>query len=201
MCVVAISKRGQRQPTEGELYQMFVRNPHGAGYMVARDNCVTIHKGFMTWANFSRAVRHERFTASDAVVYHFRISTQAGIKPEMTHPFPLTSELKYHECLDVECSVGVAHNGIIPLTSDYTENRYSDTSLFVAKYLTRIIQRRQDLTDTNKLQLIERLAQSKLAILDKFGDVATVGKFTDCNGILVSNTNHLYNNYNIKWNF
>ena len=91
---------------------------HGAGYMFARDGRVQIHKGFMDVDSFLDAIRGEHFTAKDSVVYHFRISTQAGVNPEMTHPFPLSNRLSYMKALDVECRCGVAHNGIIRLTSD-----------------------------------------------------------------------------------
>lgn len=52
---------------------MFRRNPHGAGYMYARDGKVTIHKGFMNIEDFLAAVHAEQFTLQDSVVYHFRI--------------------------------------------------------------------------------------------------------------------------------
>ena len=93
MCIICASKSGVRQPTERELFTMFQNNPHGAGYMTARHGMVTISKGYMDFDEFLNAVRKEHFTAQDSVVYHFRISTQAGINPEMTHPFPLSNRL------------------------------------------------------------------------------------------------------------
>ena len=85
MCVICASPKGVRQPTRSEIKAMFLRNPDGAGYMVARDGSVTIHKGFMNLDEFLNALKAEHFTAKDSVVYHFRISTQAGINPGMTH--------------------------------------------------------------------------------------------------------------------
>ena len=41
--------------------------------------------------------------------------------------------------------IGVAHNGIIPLTTDRTQHEYSDTALFIAKYLSHIISCPEDL--------------------------------------------------------
>ena len=54
----------------------------------------------------------------DETNYHFRISTQAGVSPEMTHPFPLSNRPARLRKLDLRCRVGVAHNGVIRLTSD-----------------------------------------------------------------------------------
>lgn len=40
---------------------------------------------FMDVDEYIEAIRAEHFTAKDPVVYHFRISTQAGVNPQMTH--------------------------------------------------------------------------------------------------------------------
>ena len=101
MCIICVSKPGVRQPDENTIRTMFYRNPHGAGYMFARDGRVEIRKGFMRLDEYLRAIREERFTAADSVVYHFRISTQAGVNPEMTHPFPLSNR-PARLCADAE---------------------------------------------------------------------------------------------------
>ena len=192
MCVIAVSKTGKRQPTEAELSAMFRRNPDGAGYMVARAGRVEIHKGFMLYSDFARAVKNEHFTEDDAVVYHFRISTQAGVNPEMTQPFPYSKDLRYMRALDVmNAKMGIAHNGIIPLTSDPAEKTYSDTALFIARYLTRIVRYKHDIDSTETQNVIECLiGYSKLAILTGDGGITTIGEFTEDNGILLSNTHH-----------
>ena len=187
MCIICASKSGVRQPTERELFTMLQNNPHGAGYMTARHGMVTISKGYMNFDEFLNAVRKEHFTVQDSVVYHFRISTQAGINPEMTHPFPLSNRLGRMMKLDTTCRIGVAHNGIIQLTSDPDNHRYSDTALFIAQYLTMLIKRREDLRDQRILDTIWRLAQSKFAILDGGGYIATVGQFLNRDGLLFSN--------------
>ena len=79
MCIICVSKSGVRQPGEATIRSMFLNNPHGAGYMVARGGRVEIHKGFMRLDEYLRAIRAECFTPQDSVVYHFRISTQAGV--------------------------------------------------------------------------------------------------------------------------
>ena len=93
MCIICVSPKRVRQPNITAIRNMFNRNPHGAGYMFARDGKVTISKGYMDIDSFLEAIRAEHFTAKDPVVYHFRISTQAGVNPEMTHPFPLSNKL------------------------------------------------------------------------------------------------------------
>ena len=187
MCIICVSRSGVRQPGEATIRAMFLNNPHGAGYMFARDGRVEIRKGFMRLDEYLRAIREERFTAADSVVYHFRISTQAGVNPEMTHPFPLSNQPGRLRRLDQSCRIGVAHNGIIRLTSDPDNEHYSDTAIFITGYLSHIIRRRADLRDQRKLNTIYQLAQSKFAIMDGGGYVATVGAFIHERGLLFSN--------------
>ena len=191
MCIICVSPARTRQPSISQIKTMFRNNPHGAGYMFARDGRVQIHKGFMDIDSFLDAVRAEHFTAQDSVVYHFRISTQAGINPEMTHPFPLSNHLPYMKALDVECQCGVAHNGIIRLTADPTNHEYSDTALFIAHYMAQMVHRPDDLKDAQLLNRIERLAGSKLAIMDGSGYIATIGRFINERGLLFSNDSYL----------
>lgn len=190
MCIICVSPARTRQPSISQIRTMFAHNPHGAGYMFARGGRVFIHKGFMNVESFLEAIRAEHFTARDSVVYHFRISTQAGVTPEMTHPFPLSNQLAHMKALDVECECGVAHNGIIRLTSDPTNHEYSDTALFITRYLSEIIHSPNDLTQPRLLKTIGQLAQSKLAIMDRTGCIATVGGFINERGLLFSNTSY-----------
>ena len=191
MCIICVSKSGVRQPTVTELNTMFRNNPDGAGYMVARHGMVSISKGYMDFGEFLNAVRREHFTERDSVVYHFRISTQAGVNPEMTHPFPLSNRLERMEKLDTTCRIGVAHNGVIRLTADPDNRRYSDTALFITQYLRVLIQRREDLRDRRVLDTVWNLAQSKFAIMDGGGYVATVGAFLNQDGLLFSNASYM----------
>ena len=188
MCIICVSPKRVRQPNVTTIRRMFRNNPDGAGYMVARDGKVTISKGFMDVDEYIEAIRAEHFTAKDPVVYHFRISTQAGVNPQMTHPFPLSNRIEHMKVLDVECSCGVAHNGIIRLTTDRNNREYSDTALFIANYLSLIIREPGDLKDERILTLIHRLAGSKLAIMDGEGYIATIGEYINQKGLLFSNT-------------
>lgn len=192
MCVICASPKGTRQPSVSEIKSMFSCNPDGAGYMFARDGKVFIHKGFMEIKEFLQAVKAENFTAKDSVVYHFRISTQAGINPQMTHPFPLSNQREYMKALDVHCGCGIAHNGIIELTSNRSEKEYSDTALFIADYLSAILKKPADLHNAEILEWIRCLINSKMAILDGSGYIATIGQFHNDHGLLFSNLNHRF---------
>lgn len=192
MCIICISKKGVRQPNKEELRIMWDRNPDGAGYMfVNKDGYVEIHKGFMTFENFYYNVKYEKFTKNDVVCYHFRIATQGGINPQMTHPFPLTKDLKMTKVLDMTCPVGIVHNGIIPCTTDRNDKEYSDTARFICEYLSRMVTCSDDLKNKRTLGRIESLIQSKMAILDGNGNLVTIGDFiTEQSGLMFSNTTY-----------
>ena len=191
MCIICVSPQGVRQPDTQTIRTMFLRNPHGAGYMYTRNGKVHIRKGFMNLTALSNALKQEHFTENDPVVYHFRISTQAGINPQMTHPFPLSNQPAHMKALDVDCRCGIAHNGIIDITTDPRNREYSDTAIFITDYLTRIIRRPSDLKDERRLELIYKLAQSKFAIMDGKGFIATVGRFVNEDGLLYSNLSYI----------
>ena len=195
MCIICASPAGVRQPTDSQIKTMFAHNPDGAGYMYARDGKVTIHKGFMDIKDFLASVRSENFTAEDSVVYHFRISTQAGVCPEMTHPFPLTNQRRLTRKLDLTCGCGIVHNGVIRITSDPDNRLYSDTAIFIANYMSCVIHGPADLRNQKNLDLIYRLAQSKFAIMDGSGYIATVGQFVNCGGLLFSNYSFMSDRY------
>lgn len=195
MCIICVSKSGIPQPSEQTIRTMFQHNPHGAGYMVARDGAVEIRKGFMNLDEYIHAIRDEHFTRKDSVVYHFRISTQAGVTPQMTHPFPLAHKLQHMNALDINCPCGIAHNGIIRLTSTDDQN-YSDTALFITGYLSNMLHSKADLRDQELLDRVYALARSKFAIMDNTGYVATVGDFyPEHNGLLYSNLSYLPHAY------
>lgn len=191
MCIICVSPRGVSQPTVHEIKTMFRRNPHGAGYMVARGGRVEIHKGFATIASFLAAIASEHFTADDVVVYHFRISTQAGTTPAMTHPFPVTSDERFLQALDVSCPLAAAHNGIIRSCSDPAEKTFSDTAIFIRDYLAPIIKTPSDISRPSIFSFIqESIGYSKMAFLDGAGNVTTVGAFIKDHGRLYSNSTY-----------
>ena len=196
MCIICASAAGVKQPDEATLRRMFTNNPHGAGFMYARSGKVRIRKGFMNWGDFARAVKDAAFTPADPVVYHFRISTQAGVNPAMTHPFPLTSDIERCRELDLICPVGVAHNGIVRLTTDYRDKVYSDTAHYIAEFMAYLIRNGNDLRNGAILDAIERTTDgSKWAIMDGSGYIATVGSFVNDDGLLFSNAGYRSSGY------
>lgn len=196
MCIICISKKGVKQPDKALLESMFLANPHGAGFMWAGAGKVHISKGYMTFCDFWKAVCSAEFTEDDVTVYHFRISTQAGVQPAMTQPFPFTRNIVNTKALDCIADLGIAHNGIIRAFSDPSDKEYSDTAHFVSEFLVDTIHSRKDLSE-KFLSALAKATYSRFAFLDGKGEVRTAGDFIeDHDGLLFSNGS--YNRFTLK---
>ena len=205
MCVICVSNKGIKQPTKETLKTMFQNNPHGAGYMVARNDGVEIHKGFMDFQEFWANIQGEEFTKDDVVVYHCRISTQGGVNREMCHPFPFTNDIVKLKELDVMSKIGIAHNGIIPMTTNHSDKEYSDTAHFIAEYLPHIIHKISDIRDPEVSEIIEHLIESKMVLMDASGYTTIIGNWiTEKDGLIYSNSTYRSGGYKYytptKWN-
>ena len=208
MCIIVYKPKDKLMPNEDILRECFIRNPDGAGYMFPEDNKVVIKKGYMNFKCFYKSVMEDynRLGHQTPFVLHFRIQTQGGVNQECTHPFPLSKNMVDLRTLDTESRFGVAHNGIISLTSkssytqyydyktrtyryDYSKPDYSDTMKFITDYLALIIKDEKWYKDDDTLSLIEKLAggSNKFAIMDGDGHTTLIGNFIEDNGIFYSN--------------
>jgi len=200
MCIIVYKPLNVAFPKKETLEECFKRNDDGAGYMYTFNNKVHIRKGFDNFKSFYNSLQKSiKVTGTDVpYVMHFRISTQAHGRKDCTHPFPLSSKMDDLRCLSASCNIGIAHNGIISLTSSSPYHygfkeviTYSDTMLFITDYLSLIIKNKNYYKDKNKLTLIERLVESKLAILDSDGHCELIGNFIEDNGIYYSNSSYV----------
>ena len=201
MCVIAYKPLNKAFPEERILQNCFENNDHGAGFMYTFKGEVHIHKGYETFEKFMEALNKARAVTGDKVPYvmHFRIATQ-GYDKTMTHPFPLSSKMANLKRLHYKCSIGVAHNGILDITSDGAKT-YSDTMKFITDYLSNIIQSMDFYKNKRTLKLIEYLIEgSRLAILDKNGHCTLMGKgWIEDKGIYYSNNSYAREPYH--WDF
>lgn len=202
MCIILYKPSGVKLPNKQVLETCFLNNPDGAGYMYTAKGQVHIRKGFMDFFSFEESLKRT-LKAIDEVktpmVLHFRITTQGGTNQPCTHPFPLSKNMSDLRQLTCTTEIGVAHNGIISLTSEgyygYSSYNkkvvdYSDTMKFITDYLSLIIKSSKYYKDKDTLELIERLVGSKLAILDSNGHCELIGNFTKDSGIFYSNDSY-----------
>ena len=200
MCIIVYKKLNQKFPSKETLKHCFENNPDGAGFMYPYAEKVNISKGFNTFKKFWKALQNTRKITGDDIPYimHFRISTQAHGRMDCTHPFPLSKDMGELRKLDCSCNIGIAHNGIISLTSSgYSKTiTYSDTMQFITDYLTLIIKNKDYYKDETNIKLIDKLCGGKLAIMDNTGYVQLIGDFVEDDGIIYSNGS--YKKYQLK---
>ena len=194
MCVIAYKPLNVAFPEEAILKNCWDNNPDMGGFMYAWNDHVYIQKGYMDFKEFMKALNKAREKTGDDVPYvlHFRISTQ-GYDKACCQPFPLSGNMRNLKRLKVETNLGVAHNGILSLTSDGSKD-YSDTMLFVTDYLVNIIRSYDWHKDPRTKKLIENLISgSRFAILDKKGHCELMGNgWVEDKGCYFSNSTYSY---------
>ena len=200
MCVIVYKPINQDEPSVTLLKKCFEINPDGAGYMLPLNNKVVIRKGFMTFEDFKNdyydfILKNEIDVKSVPIVYHFRITTQGGVKKELCHPYPICDSYdNMRKCIST-CDIALAHNGIISLTSQnyYYRSRkqpnYNDTMTFIKDYASLLIGNNLYFAShKNTCILLERLiGSSRLAIMNKLGYVKLIGEFYNHDGLYFSN--------------
>lgn len=188
MCVIVYKPAASKMPSLDDLRKCFEANPDGAGLMwPGDDGYVHIRKGLMTWDAFESAVLSRDF-AGKPVVFHFRISTQGGIQPGLTHPFPVCGSYEAMRSLCVKSRMGLAHNGIIGLTSDGSKD-HNDTMRFVKDFAYPVYKASgfHDQDGTLGSGLGDIAMGSRLAIMAGDGSVWLEGDWQERNGCYYSN--------------
>ena len=192
MCIIAAKPVGIEMPTDVQLYNMWNRNPDGAGFMYALNGKVYIEKGFMEFDRLKsrlEALAESYDLKGLGMVLHFRITTHGGTKPENCHPFPITDSMGMLKKLKLTTRVGVAHNGIIDVTPRSKD--ISDTMEFIAGELAPLHRAVPDFyKDKNLMQMVDHAVDGKMAFLTGDGKIYTVGKFEKNNGIMYSNSSY-----------
>ena len=199
MCVIAYKPMNKSFMSKATLEECFRNNPDGAGFMFTADGKVHIRKGFMSFNDFWSALKATRTQYGDKIPYvmHFRISTQAGVNPYCCHPYPLSANMDNLRKLSSSANVGIAHNGIIKLTSDGAKD-YNDTMKFITDYVTLLIKKVDWWKNQNVHKALEILCGSKLAILGTDNHVELIGDFIEDKGCYYSNASYKQPKYSYK---
>lgn len=176
MCVIVYKPQGNKLPSMKDLKACFEANPHGAGLMWAETGSVHIRKGFMTWEAFKTALAQRAKWDDVPLVIHFRITTQGGVKPGLTHPFAVCGSYDGMAALSVSCEMGIAHNGIIATTSDGAKD-HNDTMRFIRDFAYPVmkIHRYADSDGVLAKGLGDICSGSRLAIMHGDGQIDLTG--------------------------
>lgn len=191
MCIIAAKAAGVPMPSRDTIKTMWEGNSDGAGLMYVEKGQVHIEKGFMKYKDFTKVLdRLEKRLdlAATPVVLHFRITTHGGTKPENCHPFPITDNVGALKKLTINSDLGVAHNGIIPITP---RKGISDTMEYIASQLAPLKKAMPRFYENKwAMLLVKNAIESRMAFLTKEGKLYTIGDFVEDEGILYSNTSY-----------
>lgn len=182
MCVIAVSESEKHRPTLADLKLMEAGNRDGAGV-------AWVERGMVRWQKGIDAEQAFALTKdlTGPVVYHFRVATAGGVRPELCHPFPVGASAR----LDLEGKANsvLFHNGmwgewrsalrsaLLASGDKMPLGAWSDT-----RALAYLVQKH----GKNFLSLIDGF--NRFAHLNSKGDVTLFGDFTQYKGYLVSNT-------------
>ena len=202
MCIAIGKLKGYDVPTESVLRTCFDNNPDGAGFAFAYNGTVHIKKGFMTFESFINVFNsyNEKYNFKDlGVLIHFRIATHGNRDGSMTHPFPLSSDEGALKKEQYSSDYAVVHNGIISLTSTTASRQVglSDTAVFIRDYLVNIAKNDNWFYKKSNFELIHKLIDSKMAILNVDGDIMFTEGFTEENGVFYSNSSYKENRFKV----
>ena len=204
MCIIASSAIGVNLPTNETIETMWFKNPDGAGFMFNKDGKVIIRKGFMTLPDFMTAIeelKKEIDVVNTSVIMHFRIGTHGGNTPENTHPFPVVGVESMLKKLTAQCSIGMAHNGII--NSVKPRSCISDTMEYDLEILSNL---KKLVPDFHKQPVCQKLIEetingSRMCFLTPDGEITYIGDWVKDNetGIIYSNSGFkLYKDYDYE---
>lgn len=186
MCIAIVKPTGVKLPTKETLQTCWTNNPDGAGFCYNDGHKVVIHKGYMDFKSFYKALqRCNKLNNLDKkdVAIHFRISTSGGIKPENCHPFAVSSHMKNLTKTFIKCKDAFIHNGII---HGYGSKDYSDTM----QYVTDVIANIKDIEHSGRL--INSLAvehNSRFAVVTR-NNFMLGGDWINDNGLYYSNSTY-----------
>jgi glutamine amidotransferase len=155
MCL-AIYKPSKVLPDWDALEEGFKSNAHGAGFAVAVDGSIQVHKGFFTFDDFARA--YMPLEDKQALV-HFRWATHGARDAEMCHPFMVSDE------------IAMIHNGILNISTDDDKTK-SDTWHYVEYILKPLAERDRDFYSDNSIRFLgeSAISGSKFCFLRADGD-------------------------------
>lgn len=114
MCLIIFAKQGTPIPFK-YFRRAFVRNPHGAGFMVAKDGELIIKKGFFNLGDLWNA--YKEYDGKYTCFVHTRWSTHGAQNVQNCHPWL------------IDGNHGMVHNGVL---QNYThfKNGLSDSGNF-----------------------------------------------------------------------
>lgn len=201
MCVIVYKPKNIKFEDIKDLKDCFDYNNDGAGFAFNGDDVkgVKIQKGFMKYQDFIKAIKKVKNINNRDVLMHFRIKTSGATNGATCHPYPLTSNIKDLQALEINSSVAMVHNGV--LSNVDIEKGLNDTQSFIKNFLSYFKPNFYKNIEVKK-QLENFIGANKLAFIDSKGVTLFNDFILGENGCYYSNHNHKFKKYNIgTYNF
>lgn len=183
MCIAIYKPKGEAIPTKKVLRTCFQANDDGAGFMVFRNGAWDISKGHMSFRRFWKAFRAEGFTEKDTLGIHFRIGTSGGLIPALTHPFPITRNVKKLKDLSIRSKNVLMHNGVLGSGS----GDLSDTMVFIRDIVFPLY---RYMDDPEIVDLINRESAGSRLFIARGGRIELTGNWIKDGGVFYSNDSY-----------
>jgi len=174
MCIIIAKPAGVLMPTPEILKHCSEHNRDGIGIAYTSEGMIKIKKDFNDLKAFN-SFTAKHVTEKESILIHFRIATSGVVDAGNCHPFPLTRRSKRLRAPQSITDMAVAHNGTF---SDMTgHKKYSDTLLFIKNVLADPIVRNNLHSDAVQELIKGYINNSKLAIMDRLGNIMRFGTF------------------------
>ncbi len=190
MCVIVCSAPKKPTPSEDIIDACWKANKDGGGFYHLRRNEEVgyLRKGLMTLEEFKQALEDRKPTDDDLLILHFRIATHGGVNPQKTHPFPISTDLKMLDKLEMFTNEVFIHNGIL---SGFGSKQISDTQEFVmAKLYDKLEEDETTSEEITKWLDKETSGNRTITISGKKGIFHLSGTWCDIDDLKFSNSNH-----------
>ena len=191
MCIIIYKPENASFPTRQIFENCFSYNDEGAGYSIFKNNTAIVKKGFMTFKGFFDEIKDLK-KVSLPMAFHFRIGTSGEIEPALTHPFPISNDVKLLRSTVYKTSQLLFHNGIL----GKGEKNLSDTMVYIKKILYPV----RDILNMKQIKTLitESSIGSRLLIFDN-GRIDLYGNWIteEKTGIKFSNSTYKYNRYDV----
>jgi len=158
MCL-ALAKPAGKEIPYAIIRRGFIRNPHGAGFVVAKPTGLEIHKGFFTLSSFWDEYKYH-VSNNDAALVHFRWANVGPQNILNTHPWEINSD---HAMI---------HNGTLEGYTGF-KNGLSDTGNFTNIVLKPLFADFPTLWNKPWFMSVmsRSIGFSKIAVLSKDGEI------------------------------
>ena len=189
MCIIVCKPKGAKLPEKSVLKNCFINNDDGAGFSFSKDNRIYLSKGYSRFKPFYKAVHH--FIKDDTTaILHFRIASVGEVSGENCHPFVMSqSKTEINKTINCTKTPVFAHNGTLSIKA---VNGKSDTRQY-ARIVGDPLIRDNIFRNKSLCKLISgSIGYSKMAFMNRKGDMKLFGEFEEEDGISFSNHSYKY---------